>query len=463
MAAFARTLQVVHRAPDHHLAPVAQEGVEHLPDVQQPRLAIHQGDHVHAEAVLQLGLLVQVVEHHLGNLAALELDHRAHARFVGLVADFGDALEALLAHQFTDAHQQVGLVHLVGQLVDDDRLTLAAVDVLEMRSSADDYPATPGAVRVADARHTVEDASGREVWRRQVLHQPVDVDVRVLEQCQAGRDHLAQVVRRDVGRHAHGDAGRTVDQQVRHLGRQDQRLALGAVVVRPEIDGLLVDVGEQFVRDARHPDLGVAHRSRVVAIDRPEVALAVDQRVAQRERLCHAHDGVVHRGITVRVVLADHVADDAGGLLVSPVPVVRQLVHRIEHPSMDGLEPVAHVRQRSADDDTHRVVEVRPAHLFLETDRYCFLGELIHLWPVGERGCGQSRGFYHPGRARPVFHCSRAAPVRPTAALQTGTDFRRSTNTCCVDATNLPTIRQLSGVYVESQLSLALKDPQSAC
>ena len=35
---------------------------------------------------------------------------------------------------------------------------------------------------------------------------------------------------------------------------------------------------------------------------------------------------------------------------------------------MDGLEAVADVRQRAGDDDAHRVVEVRDAHLVLDAD-----------------------------------------------------------------------------------------------
>ena len=76
----------------------------------------------------------------------------------------------------------------------------------------------------------------------------------------AGVDDLAQIVRRDVGRHADGDALGAVDQQVREAGRQDLRLALGVVVVRLEIDGVLVDVVEQRIGDAGEPRLGVAHR-----------------------------------------------------------------------------------------------------------------------------------------------------------------------------------------------------------
>ena len=37
-----------------------------------------------------------------------------------IVADIGNAFEALLANELADAHQQVRLVYLIGQLVDDD-------------------------------------------------------------------------------------------------------------------------------------------------------------------------------------------------------------------------------------------------------------------------------------------------------------------------------------------------------
>ena len=63
------------------------------------------------------------------------------------------------------------------------------------------------------------------------LHQLVDVERRVVDQRDRRVDHLAEIVRRDVGRHADGDAAGAVDQQVREARRQDHRLLLGAVVV----------------------------------------------------------------------------------------------------------------------------------------------------------------------------------------------------------------------------------------
>jgi hypothetical protein len=110
VAALARLAQLENGAPGDHFAPMRQEALEHLLQVEQARLAIDQRHHVHAEGVLQLRLLVQVVEHHLGHFAALQLDHHAHAGLVGLVADVGNALDLLLVDQFGDLFDQVFLL-----------------------------------------------------------------------------------------------------------------------------------------------------------------------------------------------------------------------------------------------------------------------------------------------------------------------------------------------------------------
>ena len=106
VAAVARLAQLEARAPHDDLAPVLQEELEELLEIEQARLAVDQRDHVHAEAVLQLRQLVQVVEDDLGDFAALELDDDAHAGLVRLVAQVGNAVELLLADQLADAHQQ---------------------------------------------------------------------------------------------------------------------------------------------------------------------------------------------------------------------------------------------------------------------------------------------------------------------------------------------------------------------
>ena len=224
--------------------------------------------------------------------------------------------------------------------------------------------------------------AGREVGALEVLHQVLDVRLGLVDQLHDRVDRLAEVVRRDVRRHPDGDPRRAVDEQVREPRRQRQRLLARLVVVRPEVDRVHVDVAQHLGRETREPALGVAHRGRRVVVDRAEVALAVDERVAERERLRHPDERVVDRAVAVRVVAAHDLADDRRRLLVRPVRLHAGVVHPPEDAAVDRLEAVADVGQGAADDDAHRVVEVARAHLLLE---------LARLDPAGAEGLGHIR------------------------------------------------------------------------
>ena len=95
---------------------MTDERLDDLLEIEQTRLPIHQRHHVDAENGLHLGVLIQVVQHDLGHLAAPQLDDHAHAVLVRLVAQLGDALELALLHQFRDSLEQTGFVDLIGQL-----------------------------------------------------------------------------------------------------------------------------------------------------------------------------------------------------------------------------------------------------------------------------------------------------------------------------------------------------------
>ena len=195
-----------------------------------------------------------------------------------------------------------------------------------------------------------------------------------------------------------GDARAAVDQEVRELGRQDLGHGQALVVVRDEVDRVLLDVGQHLGGQLRHPDFGVAHGRRRVAVDRAEVALAVDEEVAQAEVLGHPDEGVVGGLVAVGMVFPDDVADDAGRFLVGLVPGRPGLVHGVEDAAVDGLQAVLDVGDGPADDDAHGVIEVGALHLLFEADdgqvgrggEERLLG-LVRLWPWAAglvlRGC----------------------------------------------------------------------------
>ena len=133
----------------------------------------------------------------------------------------------------------------------------------------------------------------------------------------------------------------------------------------------LIDLGQHLVGDARETALGVAHRRGAVAVERAEVAGAVDQGIAQRERLRHADERLVERHVAVRVVAAHHVANHLRALAVLDVGGQVLLPHRVEDAALHRLEAVAHVGQRPRGDDRQRVVQVAALRRLVQRDTLC--------------------------------------------------------------------------------------------
>ena len=222
-------------------------------------------------------------------------------------------------------------------------------------------------VGVLDALEAHHDPARGEVGARDELHQVVDGRIGVLEQVDGRRHHLDQVVRGHVGGHADRDAGRAVDEQVRVRGGKHRRLLELAVVVRDEVDDVLVEVLGQRERRGREPRLGVAGSGRTV-VERAEVAVAVHERHPQREGLGEPHEGVVDRRVAVGVELSHHLADDAGALHVAAIGAQPHVGHLVQDAPLDGLQPVARVGKRAGVDDRVRVLEERALHLDRDID-----------------------------------------------------------------------------------------------
>ncbi len=353
----------------------------------------------HGEGLLHLGVLVELVEDDLVLGAALEADDDAHAVAVGLVAELvaRDVGDGAVVDQVGDALDELGLVDLVGDLGDDDGLASAG-DVLDGTLGAHDEAATARLVRAGDGGLAEDVSAGGEVGAENVVEAEVEVGARLVlgfvDEGDAGVDDFGEVVRRDVGGHADGDAGAAVDEEVGNPGGEDRGFERGLVVVGGEVDGVGVDVGQHLASDASEAALGVTHGGGRVAIDGAEVALAIDHWITQAEVLREADHGVVDGGVAVGMVVAHDVADDLGGLGVLLVELQAHLRHAVEDAAMDGLEAVADVGQGATDDDRHGVVEITAPHLVLNVDGIEEGGaaSLHGVGAVGRRAIGGQGG-----------------------------------------------------------------------
>src|SRR5574341_1193371 len=348
-----RSLQLELGAAADDLAAVADPGSQRGLERQDARLAIDQGQHLHAERALQGRVFEKLVEHFARLRPALEFDHDGHAAPVGLVAQVGDHVNPVFAHQFGDTLDDGGLVDLEGNFGDDDAVTVAG-HWLDGGACPHHDPPLAGGVGVDDPLTAHDDAASREIRSLDELHQIVNSDVaqvfinsfpvrgyHAVNHETDGTGDLGEIVGWDVGRHADGDARDAIQQQVWHAGRQHVRFLERAIKVIYPVNGILVNVGQQFLGEGGQPRLGVAHGRRAVAVNRAEIALPIHQGVAHGEVLGHAGHGVVNRAVTVRMVFAQHFADDTGALLIGLVRPQAHVIHGVQDAAMHRLEAVA--------------------------------------------------------------------------------------------------------------------------
>ena len=144
--------------------------VDYLPERKYLGRAVDQRQHVHAEGLLQLSMLVQLVEHYIGVNVAAHLDHDAHTGAVGLVADVGYALDALFVHQFGNLFDKARFVDHVGDFADHNA-ALALRHGLDLAARAGDDLAAAGGVGLVYACLAHDYAAGGEVGALDKLHQ----------------------------------------------------------------------------------------------------------------------------------------------------------------------------------------------------------------------------------------------------------------------------------------------------
>ena len=141
-----------------------------------------------------------------------------------------------------------------------------------MEAGAHVNAATAGAVGFDDTGATVDDRGGREVRTGNVLHQLIDGQLRVVDKGQTTVDDFTDVVRRDVGCHAHGDHRFFQASGVHQCEDQAPRFLEQAVVewmqVDLEADGASVEGLPRFQQGLFH-----ARRLRQAGISLTAVAV----------------------------------------------------------------------------------------------------------------------------------------------------------------------------------------------
>src|SRR5690606_20010803 len=182
------------------------EMLDHGLQPQEHGAPAHQRNVVHAEAGLQRTELVQLVEHHGAHGLPLHVVCQANAIAVAIVVHIANALDPLLVHQVGHALVELyRLVHLEGDLGDNDRLPSGLWVFLDVAFATQQDPSATGLIGITHTIGAINDAPRGEVRAFDVLHEPSHIDVVVLDVSHNAVADLREVMRRHVGGHAHGD------------------------------------------------------------------------------------------------------------------------------------------------------------------------------------------------------------------------------------------------------------------
>src|SRR5882757_2033778 len=203
--ALAGFAQLVDRAAANDFNTMIDEQLDERNEAELARLSGNDGQQDHAEGFLHLRVLEKIVENELRFFAALDFDHDAHAFARGFVAHVGDAFDFFRLHQVGDALDEPGFVDLVWNFGDDNVFAIFS-GFFDGRFGTHHETTAASFVSGFDALAAGNIRAGGEIGTRHQLHHFFERSVRPIDQQNGGIHDFAQIVRRNVGSHADGDA-----------------------------------------------------------------------------------------------------------------------------------------------------------------------------------------------------------------------------------------------------------------
>ena len=321
-------------------------------------------------------MLVEIVDDDLRVAIAFEVDDDAGV-LGALIADIAYAGENFFVREVGDALHEIRAIHVVRDLGDDDLLATTP-DFGDAYATAHLYGSSACFKVLFDSGRALQETACRKIGPLDVLHEPFDRDIGVLDLGADAVDALAKVVRRDVSGHAHGDACAAIDKEVRKCRWKNGRFLPGFVVVRTEVDGTLVHVGHEGGAEMLEAGFRITHRGGRIAFHGTEVTLSVDEHFAHRPGLRHVNEGWIDRLVAVRMVVTHRLTDDFRALEVFAVRLDTEFIHRKQNSALRGFQAVAGIREGARNNDRHRVVEKRLRHFIGHINEFNFFVLGIH-------------------------------------------------------------------------------------
>ena len=341
-------VQIILCSSGDHVLLMLQVVGQHVLKTKDLRLSVDQRQHNDTEGILHLRMLEQLIQNNIRIDIMPKLNDNPHSVAVRLIPKIRNAFDLLILDKIRNVLNQICLIDKIRKLRHNNAV-LAVLHGLDVRDRTGNDLALSGHVRFACPLQTHNDAACREVRSLDDIKQLFNVGIPVLlnpviNHFCAGCNHLAQIVRRNVGCHTYRNSCRSVYQKVRKACRKNSRLLLCSIEVVCEINGVLIDIGHHFRRYLRQSCFGISHCCSTVAVHRAKVSVSVNQAVAHGPWLSHINESSVNRAVSMRMVLTHCIADDTRTFTMRLVRSIAQLAHCPENSSLNRLHSVPDIR-----------------------------------------------------------------------------------------------------------------------
>ena len=279
-----------------------------------------------------------------------------------LIRNASNTFNFLLIGQFCNILHQFWLHDAIRQFSNHNTLATIIFRLYICIGANHDSSAT-GLKRISNARNTINSTACREVRSFYILHQSLNVNLRIVDICHTTINHFAEVMRRHIRSHTYGNTTCTIHEQVGEAARQNGWFAKRVVEVQLHIHRILLDIAQHLFCKFGKTCFGITHSSCTIAVDWAEVTLPVNQRITHCPRLRQTHQRTINRTVAMRVILTHYLTYDTRRFLRRLIARITQLVHSEQHTAMHRLKTITHIRKRTRHNYTHWIVNIRGSHL----------------------------------------------------------------------------------------------------
>ena len=269
------------------------------------RASIDNRKHINAKGILQTGLLEKEILNSFCVRTLFQLNHNPDAFFGRLIGDISNIIGGMIFNKSIGIEQEFTYIlsnHRIRNL-GNNKLFLSALNLLYLHLTADLNLTFTCGIDLQKFVLIRNYTARWEIRAGNIFHHLGRIDIRILHISNDTVDYFGQIMRRNGGNHTNRNTICSIHEKVRNLNRKHFRFLLCLIEVGNEVNHVLIEITkESLLGNLLKSGLGITHCSGAITFDGTEVTMTINKRQFLLEILRHNNQGVIDRGIAMRMI-----------------------------------------------------------------------------------------------------------------------------------------------------------------